>query len=67
MKYIQNQNIINKIDIQIWFVASQGGTKITICCNKNSQEIKNYYKSRGFIITEDPISPLLLTISWSTR
>lgn len=52
------------IDSLILSNVYRGGTKITIVPKGNILKIKKHYQEIGFTVTSDPISPLLLTISW---
>lgn len=68
MTYLLEENTIGKtfawIDSLILSNAYRGGTKITIVPKGNISKIKKHYQEIGFTVTSDPISPLLLTISW---
>jgi len=55
---------IAQIDSLILSNAYRGGTQVCVIPRENTSKIKKHYQNVGFTVTSDPISPLLLTISW---
>lgn len=65
---LSEENTIGKtiaqIDSLILSNAYRGGTQVCVIPKENTSKIKKHYQEIGFTVTSDPISPLLLTISW---
>lgn len=60
-------SVIDKINAAILYISSCGGTKWTGIVPTKTSFVKDYYRKLGYTITVDSVSPLLLTISWTTR
>ena len=66
-EYTKKSSILEEINCAILHKSFEGGNKITRFINGNIPIIKEYYENIGYTVTSDPITPLLITISWPTR